>query len=216
MKSNSQLQDEVLEELRWDSRINEGDIGVSVHNGIVTLLGTIPNYAERWAAEDAAQKVKGVVAVVNSTEVKLAGQTERDDESIAAAAVNALQWNVWLPDTIKIIVRNGWITLTGEAATGHQRITAEKEIRDLIGVKGVTNEIVLKPKAQVKDIHSHIKRALHRHAEKETNRISIAVKDGEVELTGSVHSWSEKNDAETAAWATPGVQNVKNKITIFS
>lgn len=216
MKSNADLQKDVYEELKWDPRINEGDIGVSVSSGIVTLSGSIPTYAEKWAAEEAAKKVAGVTAVVNKMEVKLAGAGARDDQDIAKAALNALKWNVWVPEgAVKIAVEKGWITLSGDVKSDHERQSAESAVRYLAGVRGVTNEIKIEPAAKVKDIKFQIKRALHRHAEEDANRIEVDVKDGgEVVLTGKVHSWSEKSAAEWAALGTVGVRTVKNNVSV--
>jgi osmotically-inducible protein OsmY len=215
MKSNADLQKYVYEELKWDSRINEGDIGVSVSDGIVTLSGTIPTYAEKLAAEEAAKNVAGVAAVVNKIEVKVVGTHVRDDQDIARAALNALQWNVWVPDeTIKVAVEKGWITLSGKVKSTFQRGTAENAVRHLAGVRGVTDEIIVEPAAKAKDIQFQIKRALHRHAEEDANSIHVDVNNGEVTLTGKVHSWSEKSEAEWAALGTAGVLKVKNNVSV--
>ena len=215
MKTNADLQKDVYEELQWDSRINEGDIGVSVNNGIVTLSGTIPNYAEKWAAEEAVKKVAGVNAVVNKIDVKLVGSHVKDDQDIARAALNAINWNVWTPEeSIKIVVEKGWVTLSGKVKSDHQRQTAESVVRFLAGVRGVSNEITIEPAANVKNIQFQIKRALHRHAEQDANNIHIDVSDGEVVLTGKVQSWIEKNEAEWAALGTAGVRKVKNKVSV--
>jgi osmotically-inducible protein OsmY len=213
-KSNATIQSEVYEELRWDPRVNEGDIGVSVDDGIVTLGGYIPTYAEKCAAEEAAKKVAGVVAVVNNIEVKLNGDDKRDQD-IAAAAVNALTWNVWVPkEKIKVVVNKGWITLSGTVGSEYQKQTAASMVRFLIGVKGVFNEISVKPELKAKDIKAEIKRALHRHAEDDANSINVAVNDDVVQLSGKVRSWKEKDDAEWAALGTAGVRKVKNDVTI--
>ncbi len=216
MKSTTDLQRDVYEELRWDPRINEGDIGVSASNGIITLGGTVPSYAEKWAAEEAARKVKGVSAVVNKIDVKLTDGFVKDDRDIAEAAINAIKWNVWVPEeSIKIGVENGWITLTGKVKGDYQRQAAESAVKGLTGVRGVTNDITIEPAAAVKDIQSQIKRALHRHAEKDASRIRIEVKNGgEVVLSGKVDSWSEKNEAEWAALGTSGVHKVTNNVVV--
>lgn len=215
MKTNADLQKDVYEELKWDSRINEGDIGVSVNNGIVTLSGTIPSYAEKWAAEEATKSVKGVTAVVNKIDVKLAGSHIRDDQDIAKAALDAIKWNVWVPEeSIKIMVEEGWVTLSGKVKMDFQRQTAESAVRHLAGVRGVSNQISVEPVAKVKDIQFQIKKALHRHAEEDANAIHVEVADGDVTLTGKVHSWSEKSEAEWAALGTTGVRKVKNNVSV--
>ena len=146
MKTNADLQKDVYEELRWDPRITEAEIGVSVINGVVTLSGNIPTFAEKWAAEEATRKVSGVTAVVNQIDVKLPGHLVKDDQEIAEAAIRAFSWNVWVPqDKIKIMVEKGWITLTGEVEYDYQRRSAEKAVLNLNGVRGVTNEVTVEP-----------------------------------------------------------------------
>ena len=215
MKSNAELQKDVYEELKWDSRINEGDIGVSTSNGMVTLSGTIPTFAEKWAAEEAACKVSGVTAVINKIDVKLPGTIEKDDQDIAQAALDAFRWNVWVPEeSVKILVENGWITLTGKVKFDYQRKATETAVRHLSGVRGVSNEISVEPSVKIKDVQYHIKRALHRHAEEDANNIHVEVKDGDIVLTGKVHSWDEKNNAEWAALGTAGVRKVTNNLSV--
>jgi len=215
MKSNAELQKDVYEELKWDSRIHEGDIGVSVKDGVVTLSGHIPSYAEKWAAEEATKKVKGVTAAVNEIDVKLLGTFVKDDQDIAQAASNAIKWNVWVPEeAIKIVVQNGWVKMSGTVKSEYQRQAAENAVRHLSGVRGFTDEITVEPAAKVKDIQFQIKKALHRHAEEDANNINVSVSDGEVQLSGKVHSWSEKTEAEWAALATAGVCKVKNNVQV--
>lgn len=215
MKSNADLQNDVYEELKWDPRINEGDIGVSVRDGIVTLSGSIPSYIEKWAAEDATRKVTGVTAVVNKIDVKLIGSSIRDDQDIAKSARDTLKWNVWVPDeSIKLMVENGWVTLSGKVKYDHQRKSAETSIRHLSGVRGVTNEITVEPDLKIKDVQFQIKRALHRHAEQDANNIKVEARDGEITLSGTVHSWDEKRRAEWAAIGSAGVRKVNNNISI--
>lgn len=215
MKTNAELQNDVYEELKWDSRVNEGDIGVSVKDGIVTLSGTIPSYAEKWAAEEAAHKVAGVTAVVNKIDVKLSNLHERDDQDIAEAALNAFAWNVWVPEKkVQLTVEKGWVTLTGEVAYDYQRKAAENAVKNLAGVRGVSNHIFIGPNLKVKDVQYQIKKALHRHAEEDANRIHVEARGSEVTLTGKVHSWDEKVNAEWAARGTAGVSAVRNNLSI--
>jgi osmotically-inducible protein OsmY len=214
-KESAILQNEIYEELNWDPRVPEGDIGVSVTRGIITLSGTIPSFAEKWAAEDAAKKVAGVHAVVNKIEVQLPNQHVRDDQGIAEAAYNALAWNIWVPkDSVKIVVQKGHLSLSGVVATYHQRKTAEAAVRSLPGVRGISNEIKVHASVQVKDIQAQIKRALHRHAEEDAKLVHVEVRDGDVVLSGIVPSWGEKSEAEWAAWGTIGVRSVKNDISV--
>lgn len=215
MKTNAELQKDVYEELKWDSRINEGDLGVSVNNGIVTLSGSIPSYAEKWAAEAAVRKVAGVTAIVNKIEVKLFSSFIKDDQDIAKAAVNAFKWNVWVPDeSIQVMVEDGWVTLSGKVNYDYQKKAAENSVRHLAGVRGVTNEIAVEPHLKIKDIQSEIKRALHRHAEEDANSIRVDTSNGEVTLTGTVHSLDEKQNAEWAALGTVGVRKVRNNLLV--
>lgn len=215
MKTNAELQKDVYEELKWDSRINEGDLGVSVNNGIVTLSGSIPSYAEKWAAEAAVRKVAGVTAIVNKIDVKLFSSFVKDDQDIARAAVNAFKWNVWVPDeSIKVMVEDGWVTLSGKVNYDYQKKAAENSVRHLAGVRGVTNEIAVEPHLKIKDIQSEIKRALHRHAEEDANGIRIDASNGEVTLSGTVHSLDEKENAEWAALGTVGVRKVRNNLLV--
>ncbi len=220
MKSNSRLQKDVYEELRWDPRINEGDIGVSADNGIITLSGSIPNFAEKFAAEEAAERVAGVAAIVNKIDVKLPGSLKRDDTDIAAAATNTLKWNVWVPsDKIKVHVENGWITLKGDVEWSYQKNTVETALRNIPGVRGITNELALKqlaikPDVKAEEVKNKIEQALLRSAREDAKKIIVSISDGAVKLSGEVHSWSEKHEAEWAAWGTPGVRKVTNDVRV--
>jgi len=215
MKTNGELQKDVYEELKWDPRVHEGDIGVSVGEGIVTLGGYIPTFAEKWAAEEAAQRVSGVHAVVNEIEVKLTGTAVKDDHDLAKAALQAITWNAWTAgNSVRIAVQNAWITLSGEVETEFQRRMAENAVRQLTGVRGISNDIEVRPAVNSKDIQYQIKRALHRHADQEANAIAVDVNGGEVSLSGRVGSWRERADVEWAASATAGVSKVKNDLRI--
>jgi osmotically-inducible protein OsmY len=215
MKSDVDLQADIYEELKWDNRINEADIGVSVQDGIATLSGTIATLAEKWAADESTKDVAGVRAVVNNMEVKLYPSSVKDDHEIAEAALSALTWNVWVPsDSIKVMVERGWVTLNGRTETEHQKRQAEKAIRYLTGVRGVSNELNVEPSASARDIEVQIKRAFRRHGNEDSSKIEIEVVDGRVTLTGSVHSLSEKKQAEWAAFRTDGVRSVKNSVSI--
>lgn len=215
VKTNADLQKDVYDELRWDPRITEADIGVSVINGVVTLSGNIPTFAEKWAAEEATRKVSGVTAVVNQIDVKLPGHLVKDDQEIAEAAIRAFEWNVWVPQgKIKIMVEKGWVTLTGEVEHDYQRRSAEKAVLNLSGVRGVINEVTVEPPLKSKDIQLQIKRALHRHAEEDAENVHVEVANGTVTLTGKVHSWDEKENAEWAALGTMGVRDVKNHLSV--
>lgn len=215
MKTNAKIQQDVNEEMKWDPRIREGDVGVAVKEGIVTLSGSIPSYAEKDAAVEAARKVMGVTAVVDEIQVKLPGSMVRDDRDIATAVSSALRWNVWVPhDSIKVTVAKGWVTLTGEVEYEFKRTAAANAVRDLEGVRAVMNEISVKPIVKSRDVKQEIESALVRHARKDARKITISVRDQDVTLSGKVHSWTERQEAEWAAWGTPGVKNVTNLVSI--
>lgn len=218
MKTDSQIQADVIQELKWDPSVAHEHIGVSVTDGIVTLLGTIPSYIEKSAAEKAAQRVAGVKAVVEKIEVKLPGSARRDDQDIAKAVVNQFKWNVQVPESlIKASVEDGWIELSGEVEWDYQRNAAESCIRGLTGVKGVTNNITIKTKkVQPELIKQKIEEALKREAEREARRISVEVSGSRVVLSGNVRSFSEMQDAKGAAWSAPGVTSVENNLHVIS
>jgi osmotically-inducible protein OsmY len=215
MKTDSQLQRDVLDELAWEPTVDAANIGVSVKDGIVTLQGNVPSYASRYHAEQAAKRVYGVKAVVNDLEVKLPGSSKRSDTDIAAAAVNALKSNVLVPaDRIKVTVSSGWVKLEGEVEWQFERDAAERSVRYLAGVMGVSNLLTVKPRVSAAEIKNKIEDAIKRSAEMDARRISVETQDGKVILEGSVHSWMEREEAERAAWAAPGVKVVEDHITV--
>jgi osmotically-inducible protein OsmY len=188
---------------------------VAVKNGVVTLSGRIPSYWEKVSAERAAARVSGVKAVANELEVRLPGSSERTDEDIAQAAVDTLRWSVFVPqDRIKVKVSKGWITLEGNVDWQYQKSAAEKAVRKLYGVLGVSNLIEVKPQVSKAEVKTSIEAALKRLAEVDANRIRVDTEDGKVVLSGSVRSWFEREEAERAAWAAPGVRSVEDRIAI--
>jgi osmotically-inducible protein OsmY len=214
MIGNVVLRDDVLAELEFEPSIDATGIGVAVDNGVVTLSGYVPNYAQRIAAEKAAQRVKGVRAVAVDLEVRLPSEARHDDDKIAGRAVNVLSWSVGVGDNVKVLVDSGWVTLSGETPWFYQKQEAERLIRQLEGVIGVSNNIAVRSKVRVSDVRERIADAFKRSADLESSAIKIEVEGARVTLSGKVKAGYERKIAEDAAWAIPGVTEVHDKIVI--
>jgi osmotically-inducible protein OsmY len=215
-RTDSDIQQAVLRELKWDTRVEETDVGVEVDAGVVTLTGTVSSWAKRIAAQEAAHRVSGVLDVANDIQVKVLGSLDRTDTDIASAVRHALQWDVFVPEAgIRSTVSNAWVTLEGDVDYWSQRDDAEKAIRNLAGVRGVSNQIEIKPpKVSSLEVRKAIEAALERQAEREAQRISLDVRDGRVGMSGVVHSWAEKVAVVGAAKGTPGVRTVDDHLRI--
>jgi osmotically-inducible protein OsmY len=215
MKTDADIRLNVESELQWDPSIDDKKIGVIVNNGVVTLTGEVSYFAGKWTAEDIAKRVSGVRAIANDIQVSIPLSGVRTDTDIAEAAANALRWNVSLSGTqIKPVVKDGWVTLDGKVGWGYQKTSAESTVRNLVGVKGVANNVTVAVTVKAADVKQKIEDAFRRHAVLEAKDIEVKVDSSTVTLKGHVHTWQEHDDAARAAWAAPGVANVENRLVI--
>ena len=215
-KTDQEIQRNVLDELKWDARVQPNEIGVAVKDGIVTLTGWVDSYTKKWAAEEAAHRVKGVRAVANDIEVRIPTMAERTDADIAGAVTRAIEWDAMVPtEKVKVTVSKGWVTLEGAVEWQFEKEAAERAARRITGVRGVTNLIRVQPSTpSPTDIKQRIEAALLRDAETDAQRIQVEVNGSNVTLRGTVRSYAEKQEAARVAWSGPGVKAVENQIQV--
>jgi len=212
---DSEIRRKVIAELDWDPSIDSSAVGVAVKDGVVTLSGSIANYWQKKEAERVVKRVAGVKAVAEDLTIKLPGTATRSDVDIAQSVVSGLRFNVAVPrDRIQVTVEDGWVTLEGEVEWQYQKSAAENAIKHLMGVKGVTNSISIKPRVSAADVKAKIEGAFARRAQLDANQIRVESSDNKIILRGSVRSWDEKEQAEQAAWAAPGVTKVENNVIV--
>jgi osmotically-inducible protein OsmY len=216
MKTNAELQRDVLEELLWDPSINAANLQVTADRGTVRLSGSIASYTEKWAAKRATERVRGVVSVVNNVEVRLPADDERTDADLAGTASDALRWNRLVPhELISVAAVRGRLTLTGDVPYHYQREAAYNAVRTLVGVKDVNNHVRIRPSITPGAVKSDIEKALVRSAEIDAGRIQVTTDGGTVTLSGNVHSCSERDEVGRAVWGAPGVQHVQNDLVVL-
>jgi osmotically-inducible protein OsmY len=214
-RTDAEIQAAVLEELKWDPRVRPNEVGVIVTDGVVALTGWVDSYMKKWAAEQAAHRVKGVKAVANDIEVQLPSAMQRTDAEIAASVVRALERDALLPPgQISVTVSNGYVTLDGDVEWNYQREEAERAVARLTGVKGVSTLIQVKPHVDPQELTQQIQQALIRSVETDARNITVEIDGSTVILRGTVRAWAERAEAERAAWSAPGVTAVDNRITI--
>lgn len=215
MKTDAQLQQDVMAELQWEPSIHAAQIGVMAQDGVVTLSGEVANFGEKWDAERAALRVAGVWGLAVELTVRLAGTDRRSDADIARSAENVLEWTTTIPKgCVQLLVESGWVTLRGEVEWQFQKQAAVDRIRYLAGVVGVSDQIEINPSLTMGAVRSEIVHALERRAVASAKTISVDVKGGAVTLSGTVHSWSERELARHSAWGTPGVRQVFDHMTL--
>ncbi|MGZ3884960.1 MAG: BON domain-containing protein [Bacteroidia bacterium] len=217
MKTDAEIQKDVMAELKWEPSLNGNEIGVSVKQGVVMLSGVIDSYYKKVMAEKAAKRVAGVKAVAEEITVKVPGSKTVTDVDIAQAAINALKWNSTVDETkIKVQVENGEVTLEGEVEWNFQKVSARKAVENLNGVCCIINNIRVKNKIVAKDVEQKITQAFQRNANIDADKVKVEVLGDKVTLKGTVRSFAERQDAEKTAWASPGVMSVENKLVIDS
>lgn len=214
MKTDTQLQTDVMDEIKWGPSTTAAKIGVSVSKGIVTLNGTVATFAEKWAVENAAQRVKGVKGIAEEITIRIEGPHARTDAEIAEAVVASFKSHVWVPKDIQPTVTQGWVKLKGQVDWEYQRSAARDSVCFMPGVVGVSNDITIRTKAQSSTVKAAIEKALVRNAEIDAQNVKVATDGGTVTLTGNVSTWGERAEAGMAAWNAPGVDTVRNDIAV--
>jgi osmotically-inducible protein OsmY len=208
------LKQHIVDELEFDPRIDAAHIGVAVEEGVVTLSGRVPTYAQKVAAERATEGVKGVKAIAMEIEVRYPFERPTADDQIAKRAADALAWNLVPPDSAQVTVQKGWVKLIGKVDWNYQKLAAESAVSKLEGVTSVTNCLEIRPRAQPKDVKRKIVAALHRNAQLEANNIEVSITGGKVRLNGKVKAWSERRLVEKAAWVAPGVTEDEDNLKV--
>ena len=215
MKTDAQLQADVIDELQWDPRFNAAEIGVAVKNGIVTLTGHVDSFTEKLAVEDATKRVKDVKGIVEDISVNLPANGKRSDQDIAQAALSALRWNNAVPDKdITVKVEDGWLTLQGRVDWQFQKDAAKNAVKDITGLHGVINQLSVKPTVSAPVVKDAIKKALERSADVEAGRVNVETSGNKVILRGKARTWAERTEIERAAWSAPGVVVVEDDLVI--
>jgi osmotically-inducible protein OsmY len=215
MKTDSDIQKDVIDELEWEPFLKASEIGVAVKNGVVTLTGTVDSYGKKISAENASKRVAGVRAVAEDIEVKLLSGGKRNDTEIAEAVLNAIKWHSAVQENkIKVKVEDGWVVLEGEVEWEFQRSAARHQVENLMGVKGISNNVKVIPRLNPSEIKQKINAAFHRSATVDSEKVKVAVDGNKVILSGKVRTYAERKEAESAAWLAPGVMKVENIIEI--